>query len=295
MMEELTSYYDKSAVDDFIEHHGVVGMHWYQRRFQNYDGSLTPEGKRHRAAQAVKKIADRAGESAKKAGEAISTAARKKFNPTPEDMDEKIAKAKEREEVKRKKAELRAIKNNYRNIDQMSDEQVKKAIQSVSDRNKLLELREKEEMLKKGSDYIAKQQNKQNEKSRANTKSLGTILAETATYGVSQASKAAIDIAVQNAKNEAAEKNKNKEKSKSDKLKEELQDAKNEEELANIKLKKSMRKQTNKTAKANAEYDMKVSEMKKKAMDESNIDAYNEMISRIKGIKIQGIKVPNNS
>lgn len=31
---------------DVIQHHGVDGMHWYKRRFRNYDGTLTEEGKR---------------------------------------------------------------------------------------------------------------------------------------------------------------------------------------------------------------------------------------------------------
>ena len=34
-------YYD----DDFLEHHGIVGMKWGVRRFQNKDGGLTPAGR----------------------------------------------------------------------------------------------------------------------------------------------------------------------------------------------------------------------------------------------------------
>ena len=29
----------------YIKHSGVKGMHWYQRRYQNEDGSLTPAGR----------------------------------------------------------------------------------------------------------------------------------------------------------------------------------------------------------------------------------------------------------
>ena len=32
--------------EDYLEHHGIKGMHWGIRRYQNADGSLTEEGKR---------------------------------------------------------------------------------------------------------------------------------------------------------------------------------------------------------------------------------------------------------
>lgn len=32
---------------DFLEHHGVKGMKWGVRRYQNYDGSLKPAGRKH--------------------------------------------------------------------------------------------------------------------------------------------------------------------------------------------------------------------------------------------------------
>ena len=32
---------------DILKHYGVKGMKWGVRRYQNPDGSLTPEGRRH--------------------------------------------------------------------------------------------------------------------------------------------------------------------------------------------------------------------------------------------------------
>lgn len=37
---------------DFLEHHGIKGMRWGVRRYQNYDGSLKSAGKAHLAANA---------------------------------------------------------------------------------------------------------------------------------------------------------------------------------------------------------------------------------------------------
>ena len=34
-----------NSYDRELKHHGIKGMHWYQRRFQNEDGSLTPAGR----------------------------------------------------------------------------------------------------------------------------------------------------------------------------------------------------------------------------------------------------------
>lgn len=38
--------------DCYLEHHGIKGMRWGIRRFQNKDGSLTPAGRKRRASYA---------------------------------------------------------------------------------------------------------------------------------------------------------------------------------------------------------------------------------------------------
>lgn len=35
--------------NDYLEHFGILGMHWGVRRYQNEDGSYTEEGKRRRS------------------------------------------------------------------------------------------------------------------------------------------------------------------------------------------------------------------------------------------------------
>lgn len=35
----------KNKGSEYLAHHGIIGMKWGKRRFQNEDGSLTPEGR----------------------------------------------------------------------------------------------------------------------------------------------------------------------------------------------------------------------------------------------------------
>lgn len=51
---------DVDVGENFIEHHGILNMKWGQRRYQNPDGTLTPEGKirysREKRKQAAKNL-----------------------------------------------------------------------------------------------------------------------------------------------------------------------------------------------------------------------------------------------
>lgn len=41
----MSNYYVITRSPDYLEHHGILGMKWGIRRYQNKDGSLTPEGR----------------------------------------------------------------------------------------------------------------------------------------------------------------------------------------------------------------------------------------------------------
>jgi hypothetical protein len=102
-------YYDE------LYHHGVKGMKWGVRRYQNADGSLTPAGKKRLSTYKDKEInrAERKWDKAikrtsKKASKAVY---RYTTNETDRKYNKAVQKATEMETAKRlKKTELRNIK-----------------------------------------------------------------------------------------------------------------------------------------------------------------------------------------
>lgn len=70
-------------MSNYIKHHGIKGMKWGVRRFQNADGSLTPKGKQRygdkdnfekQYPEDIKKTLVKAGSSIGKASKTIDTA-----------------------------------------------------------------------------------------------------------------------------------------------------------------------------------------------------------------------------
>ena len=61
------SEFKDPAYQDYIAHHGVLGMHWGVRRYQNSDGSLTDKGKlRFKKVSENSKLQEKQSKKAKK-------------------------------------------------------------------------------------------------------------------------------------------------------------------------------------------------------------------------------------
>ena len=130
--------------DNYLVHYGIKGQKWYERRFQNPDGSLTAAGRiRYGVGQAVKKAVPR-----------VRILVKKKANRTQTIQEElKAQTEKEKEEAKQKAIrsgnanqilkyqdqmstqELNDALNRMRSVSALSD-QVSKEAKTTADANK---------------------------------------------------------------------------------------------------------------------------------------------------------------
>lgn len=90
--------------EPYLEHTGVKGMKWGERRYQNRDGSLTPLGREHYGVGPARKALDSAIKKAKKGVKQVKTKvkniAKKIKTKTNEHAEKSLSKAISRGNVK---------------------------------------------------------------------------------------------------------------------------------------------------------------------------------------------------
>ena len=133
-----------------LQHHGIKGMKWGRRRFQNADGSLTPAGvKRYRdeAENIERQLSVRksttvddyqnAIKKTKTIGEGVDTA--RKFN----------------DDVKRIK-DPKLERQIRKSTEQLSDKELQQRVQRLNMEDNYTRMMMHREHLKQGEDYVSK-------------------------------------------------------------------------------------------------------------------------------------------
>lgn len=116
--------------NDYLQHYGIPGMKWYQRRYQNKDGTLTAAGKK-RYNKEMDKL---------KQEERIL----KNKQRTQAKIDKLTAKRKEIDELKGKTSKQNDTKPKKKSIKDMTDEELTTYKNRLDLEQKVLELTQKD-------------------------------------------------------------------------------------------------------------------------------------------------------
>lgn len=119
----MVVYYASSEhTSSELYHHGIKGMHWHERRFQNKDGSLTAAGR-------VRYGVGQAGRGLAKVAKGASSLATKAGTAAGQGIKKAVAKAKEETRAKKVK-KLTATKSDLaKNYDKLTPEERKAALE----------------------------------------------------------------------------------------------------------------------------------------------------------------------
>ena len=119
--------------DDDLKHHGIKGQKWGIRRFQNKDGSLTPNGKKRYGADDYKNTLDKVNSAGKIVDEVrkYNNSAQKSSDP---DMERRIRKS----------------------INNMSDKELQQRVQRLSMEDNYTRMMMHRENLEKGESFVNK-------------------------------------------------------------------------------------------------------------------------------------------
>lgn len=99
-----SNVYYGEVLDEFLEHHGIKGMKWGIRRFQNPDGSLTPAGRERRGLKSASAQFKRGVKGIRKDINSNVKKAKKQLKKVTKKFDKKP-------EVRSEEEKKRAIKN----------------------------------------------------------------------------------------------------------------------------------------------------------------------------------------
>lgn len=129
---EIAAIQGTDIYDDCLEHSGVKGMHWYERRYQYPDGRLTPLGRLHygigQRRKAKKKEIMQSGN--------VKKILKYQKHLTDKEFEKAMARAKKSDELRKVGEAPKKEKKADKVKDKLSEQEIKKAEQTIKDNAK---------------------------------------------------------------------------------------------------------------------------------------------------------------
>lgn len=128
--------------EEYLAHHGVIGQKWGVRRYQNYDGSLTALGRKHRGLSEKSSKAVRTIEKAIKKRRAEKQAIREEARKASRARAVELETERQAQRHQKLKEEIRRNpRNMYKYRDQLTKEEAKELIEQIEWDRKMADIR----------------------------------------------------------------------------------------------------------------------------------------------------------